>query len=91
MNWYQMLRRHGDWLVLLAALLLVNYWISPQVVLIGVAWTLAVEMMFYALILATHALGRRPALRLAECRPRRRHRGRPRVRRTGRSRWHVRR
>lgn len=49
----------------LAALLLVNYWISPQVVLIGVAWTLAVEMLFYALILATHALGRRPALRLA--------------------------
>lgn len=29
---------------------LLNYWITPQMVTLGVAWTLAVEMLFYGLI-----------------------------------------
>lgn len=35
---------------------LVNYLIVPQVVLIGVAWTLVVEVIFYGLTLATRSL-----------------------------------
>ena len=48
----------------LTNVLLVNYWIHPQVVLVGVAWTLAVEVLFYALMLASHPLARWPVLRL---------------------------
>lgn len=50
---------------LLTNVLLVNYWMHPQVVLVGVAWTLVIEVLFYALILATYPLARRPMLRVA--------------------------
>lgn len=52
------------WTVLTNALL-VNYWMHPQVVLVGVAWTLAIEILFYALVLASYPLARWPALRVA--------------------------
>ncbi|GAB1388155.1 MAG: hypothetical protein AMXMBFR78_24380 [Rubrivivax sp.] len=50
---------------LLTNILLVNYWMHPQVVLVGVAWTLVIEVLFYALILVTYPLARRPMLRVA--------------------------
>ena len=37
-------------------LTLANYLITPQVVLLGVAWTLVIEVMFYALTAATQVL-----------------------------------
>lgn len=45
---------------LLSNVLLVNYWMLPQVVLVGVAWTLAIEVVFYALMLCLFAWRRRP-------------------------------
>lgn len=38
---------------LLTNLTLVNYYIHPQVVMVGVAWTLVIEVIFYALTTAT--------------------------------------
>jgi peptidoglycan/LPS O-acetylase OafA/YrhL len=37
----------------LANLTLVNYWINPQIVFVGVAWTLAIEVTFYLLVAVT--------------------------------------
>jgi len=39
---------------------LLNYWIVPQVIIIGVAWTLAIEMMFYILTAITQPLAQSP-------------------------------
>ena len=36
----------------LSAFTLTNYWTYPQVVILGVAWTLAIEIIFYALTFA---------------------------------------
>ena len=35
---------------ILSNLLLVNYWISPQIIYVGVAWTLIIEISFYILV-----------------------------------------
>lgn len=47
----------------LTSMPLVNYWIHPQVVLVGVAWTLAIEVLFYAWVLLSFPLRRWPAAR----------------------------
>jgi peptidoglycan/LPS O-acetylase OafA/YrhL len=43
-------------------MLLINYWISPQIVLLGVAWTLAVEVVFYALFAVFFKFKQNPKL-----------------------------
>lgn len=48
---------------LLRNMALVNYFVLPQVITVGVAWTLAVEISFYALTAATICM-RRPRLAL---------------------------
>jgi len=50
---------------LLTNLLLLNFWIHPQVILVGVTWTLVIEILFYTLVLASYPLAQRPAWRLA--------------------------
>ena len=52
-------------LTLLTNVTLLNYWIAPQVVLVGVGWTLAIEIAFYALMLLSYPLARWPAFRSA--------------------------
>ena len=37
---------------------LANYWVQPQVITVGVAWTLAIEVSYYALTAATMSLCR---------------------------------
>jgi exopolysaccharide production protein ExoZ len=37
---------------LISNVFLVNYWNHPQIVLLGVAWTLAIEITFYLLVIA---------------------------------------
>jgi peptidoglycan/LPS O-acetylase OafA/YrhL len=59
------LRRLATPLALLTNVTLLNYWIAPQVVLVGVGWTLAIEVAFYALMLASFPLARWPGLRSA--------------------------
>lgn len=49
---------------------LINYLIVPQVVLVGVAWTLIIEMVFYAITALTQFMRRSPhriAINLAFC------------------------
>lgn len=58
-------RAEASPLTLLTNLLLVNFWIHPQVILVGVAWTLAIEILFYAFVLASYPLAGRPVLRAA--------------------------
>lgn len=52
-------------LTVLTNLTLVNYWIAPQVVLVGVGWTLAIEVCFYALMFLSYPLARWPGVRSA--------------------------
>ena len=59
------LRRLATPLTLLTNVTLLNYWMAPQVVLVGVGWTLAIEIAFYALMLLSYPLARWPALRSA--------------------------
>lgn len=56
-------RQQATPVTVLTNMLLVNYWVYPQVVLVGVAWTLAIEILFYAWVLATFWLRRWPAAR----------------------------
>lgn len=46
----------------IANMTLLNYIMVPQVVLLGVAWTLAIEMIFYALVLLLFPLRTSPIL-----------------------------
>jgi peptidoglycan/LPS O-acetylase OafA/YrhL len=57
------LRSQADFGSVISNILLINYWIHPQIIFIGVAWTLAVEILFYALILLCYPLNKRPALK----------------------------
>lgn len=43
---------------------LLAYFIQPQIIFVGVAWTLVIEIMFYALVLVCYPWRRRPALLL---------------------------
>jgi peptidoglycan/LPS O-acetylase OafA/YrhL len=55
---------------ILLNLSLINYLVVPQVVLVGVAWTLIIEMVFYAITALTQSLRRSPhriAINLAFC------------------------
>ncbi|GAA3860650.1 hypothetical protein GCM10022243_28460 [Saccharothrix violaceirubra] len=47
------------WTTVLTNSLVVNYVLVPQVVLVGVAWTLVVELVFYALLVAVLPVLRR--------------------------------
>lgn len=49
---------------IVANLLLINYWQHPQAILVGVAWTLAIEVLFYGWVLLTYQLQSRPALQV---------------------------
>ena len=49
---------------ILANATLVNYWLSPQIIVVGVAWSLVVEILFYALMLLTHVLRNKPNQRV---------------------------
>lgn len=46
----------------LTNIFLVNYWMSPQVILLGVAWTLAIEVAFYLLFSVLFKLRKLPIL-----------------------------
>ena len=48
--------KHVGFASVLTNILLINYWIYPQIVLVGVAWTLAIEITFYALMLLAFPL-----------------------------------
>jgi len=47
---------------IISNMVLVNYVMVPQVVLLGVAWTLAIEMIFYVLVLLLFPLRTSPTL-----------------------------
>lgn len=59
------LRAQATPLTVATNLALVNYWIHPQVILVGVAWTLAIEILFYFWIAASYPLKDWPATRCA--------------------------
>ena len=46
----------------LESLLFLNYWQTPQHIHIGTAWTLAIEVLFYLLIIATMRMRKHPVL-----------------------------
>lgn len=48
-----------DWSVILRWITLTNYFFFPQHIILGVAWTLAIEILFYALVLILMPLIRR--------------------------------
>lgn len=50
---------------LITNIFLVNYWIHPQIIFVGVAWTLAIEIVFYALILLGMPLRAQPLLKVS--------------------------
>lgn len=59
------LRAQATPLAVATNMVLVNYWIHPQVILVGVAWTLAIEILFYLWVAASYPLKDWPATRCA--------------------------